>query len=108
MFIIELGVEKVITPVRRSLRFHGKSGGPLIHLEAKGLIWSLLDDEDYVSKNATKSAVALSADDIVSSDNPTSSKVKQLLEDHEFAFVPNEVGDSCLKQTFFNYSILEC
>lgn len=68
---LELGVECVITPVRRSLRFH--------------------DDDDYTSSAAKPESVQ----DIGGKElrNPTKDeKVRQLLEEHEFAYVPNKVN----------------
>lgn len=63
----ELGVEKVITPVRRSLRFH--------------------DEQDYISKVKSIDNTENEGGNLV---DDKKSKVKELLEDHEFAYVPNE------------------
>ena len=90
---LELGVEHVITPVRRSLRFHGTL---LLFISQV-----FLDDSDYVTKSATKPSLSLSNDENVpanrmntttTDDASKSSKVRELLQDHDFAFVPNEVS----------------
>ncbi|KAJ3367302.1 hypothetical protein HDU91_001540 [Kappamyces sp. JEL0680] len=71
----ELGVAQVITPVRRSLRFH--------------------DDQDYVTKNkgaaSAETLVDASAREGEAPLASTKEKVKDLLREHDFAFVPNQV-----------------